>query len=198
VPGALQAQLQPVGDRIPAAPRCAWCGWCARSARSVRSVCGGEGEGDEAPTQLGEHLLDQALIAGEADLEGVFQHQRQQLSRSGAAEDGAAVAGGEQIGQPPDVVDVHMRNDQGLDGGDREADLQVLGSGAVGAGLGAPKTVFSQRPQSISSERPSARTSAWQEPVTPSMAPWWSICIRKTLVIVRTPPSTPATDQRSA
>jgi len=61
VPSALQAHLQPVGHRGPiTAPT-------------------GKGQRDEAPAQLREHLLDQALIAGEADLQRVFEHQRQQL-----------------------------------------------------------------------------------------------------------------------
>jgi len=51
--------------------------------------------------------LDQPPFAGEADLERVFEHHRQQFGRGRAAEDRPAVAGGEQIGQPADVVDVH-------------------------------------------------------------------------------------------
>jgi len=45
-----------------------------------------------------------------------------------------------------------------------------------------PKKPLSDRPQSISSERPSASRSSWQEPVTPSMAPWWRMSMSAALV----------------
>jgi len=47
------------------------------------------------PTQKVKSFADQVGIAG----------IQQQFGRGWAAEDGAAVAGGEQIGQPADVVD---------------------------------------------------------------------------------------------
>jgi len=83
MPSGLQAHLQPLADRVPVAI----------------------GQRDQTPAQLGQHLLDQSPLAREADLEGVLEHHRQQLGRGGAAEDGPTVAGGEQIGQPADVVD---------------------------------------------------------------------------------------------
>ncbi|MBK1706672.1 hypothetical protein [Halochromatium glycolicum] len=47
----------------------------------------------------------------------------------------AALQHGEQVRQPPDVVDVDTGDDQRLDGGDAEADLQLVGARAIVAGL---------------------------------------------------------------
>ncbi|SEL61039.1 hypothetical protein SAMN05444515_12415 [Ectothiorhodospira marina] len=65
-------------------------------------------QGHEAVVDFGEEAFDELLIAGEADLEGIFDHQGQQPGRGDGAEDGAGVAGGQQVGQSADVVDVHV------------------------------------------------------------------------------------------
>ncbi|AHE99988.1 hypothetical protein THITH_05675 [Thioalkalivibrio paradoxus ARh 1] len=69
-------------------------------------------ERDEAAVHFFEEALDERAVAREADFQGVFDHQRQQPGRGHGAENRAPVAGGEQVRQATDVVDVHVGDDQ--------------------------------------------------------------------------------------
>src|SRR3990167_2418489 len=72
-----------------------------------------------------DHLyitLDLFLITTEAELEGIFQDDGHQLGRWLTAEDRPFKAGSQEIGNAPDMVDMHMGRDQGLDGIQREFD----------------------------------------------------------------------------
>jgi len=95
------------------------------------------GHGHDALAQHREHLLNEPPVARKAHLQRILQHQRQQLRRGRAAQDRPAIAGGQQVGQAADVVDVHVRHDQRLNRRHRKADLQLLGAGAVGRRLRA-------------------------------------------------------------
>src|SRR3990167_250842 len=66
--------------------------------------------------------LDLFLVATEAKLEGIFQDDGQQLGRRLTAEYRAFEAGSQKIGNAPDMVDMHMGRDQGLDDIQREFD----------------------------------------------------------------------------
>jgi hypothetical protein len=97
-------------------------------------------ERDEAAVHFFEEALDELAVAREADLQGVFDHQRQQPGRGHGAEDRAPVAGGEQVRQAADVVDVHVGDDQRQHVVHREGDavlfeMRVRGGTPVGACL---------------------------------------------------------------
>lgn len=76
-------------------------------------------------------LFDQGSIAGEADLEGIFQDHGQQFRRGLAAIDRAIETGGEQIGDAAYMVDMHMSNQHCLDVVHREIDFLAVRSSAV-------------------------------------------------------------------
>ena len=82
-----------------------------------------------------EKAPDEGLIASDAHLEGVFQHQRQQLGRGTTAEYGAAKAGGQEVRDAPDVVQMNVGEDQCLDAIGREGDFQPFGTVTVGRGF---------------------------------------------------------------
>lgn len=63
-------------------------------------------------------------VAGDADLEDIFQQQRQQPGARFAAEDRAVETGGQQVGDSADVVEVDMADDQGAQVGDGKLDLK--------------------------------------------------------------------------
>jgi hypothetical protein len=50
------------------------------------------GDGYDAPAKHIQDLLYQPAVAGKAELEGVFQHQRQEQGRGLAAQDGTLEA----------------------------------------------------------------------------------------------------------
>jgi hypothetical protein len=75
---------------------------------------------------LRQAAADQRRVAGETDLEGVFDHQRQQAGRGRRTHNRPLKPGRQQIGQAPDVVDVDVGDDQGADVGDRKLDAVAL------------------------------------------------------------------------
>ncbi|MCY1295848.1 hypothetical protein D9M70_452080 [compost metagenome] len=120
VPGALQAdarlQFGGVDQRVP----------------------GAVGERHEALLDEFQVVFQLLRVAAESELEGVFEDQRQQLCRGFAAEDRPLEAGGEQVGQAADVVDVHMGQQQGLERADVEVDSRLVGfAPALGGGFRA-------------------------------------------------------------
>jgi len=96
-------------------------------------------QGDNLAADLGEEALDQRLVAGETDLEGIFENQRQQRGGGLAADNRPAKSGRQQVGDAADMVDVDVRDDQRTDTIDGEGDGQSCGAGAVAGGLGALK-----------------------------------------------------------
>ena len=88
------------------------------------------GYGDGLLADLLEKAADQRLVAGESDLQGIFEDQRQQHRRGLAADDRPAITGRQQPGDAPDMVDVHVADDQRAHPIDREGDVQSFGPGA--------------------------------------------------------------------
>jgi hypothetical protein len=82
------------------------------------------GEGDDEAFNALQGLLDQAAVAGDADLEGVFEHQGEENGARLAAQDGSVESGGEQPGNAPDVVEMDVGDDQGADVSNRKIDLK--------------------------------------------------------------------------
>jgi hypothetical protein len=124
------------------------------------------GYGDGLLADLLEKAADQRLVAGESDLQGIFEDQRQQRRRGLAADDRPAITGRQQPGDAPDMVDVHVGDDQRAHPIDGEGDVQAFGPGAFARGFGALKQAAVHQ-----HDCPSGRLSWWQEPVTPSTAP---------------------------
>lgn len=96
------------------------------------------GQGDDALFNQFEVALDLLLIATETQLEGVFEHDGQQFGRGLAAENRPLETGSQQIGNTPDVIDMHVGGDQGLDRIQEELDGPSIGRGfALGRGFRA-------------------------------------------------------------
>lgn len=73
-----------------------------------------------------EKLIDQTRISGETDFQGVFNNQRQKLSRGLGAVYRAFKPGGHQVWQPTYVVDMHVGDDEGEDRAEVETDLMLF------------------------------------------------------------------------
>ena len=97
------------------------------------------GQGDDLLPNLAEEAVDQGRVAGQADLQRVFQHQRQQCGGGFAAHDRPAKTGREQVRDTSDMVDVDMGDDQGADFVDGKTDFRPVGAGAVTGGFRALK-----------------------------------------------------------
>jgi hypothetical protein len=95
------------------------------------------GQGDELAADLRQEALDQRLVAGETDLEGVFEDQRQQGGGGLAADDRPAVSGGQQVGDAADMVDVDMTDDQRAHPIDGKGDGQPISACAFAGGFSA-------------------------------------------------------------
>jgi hypothetical protein len=93
------------------------------------------GQGDELAADLRQEAFDQHLVAGETDLEGVFEDQRQQGGGSLAADDRPAVSGGQQVGDAADMVDMDMTDDQRAHPIDRKGDGQPISACAFPGGF---------------------------------------------------------------
>lgn len=77
-----------------------------------------------------EVTLNIVLVTAEAQLESIFKDDRQQFGRRLAAVNRALEAGSEKVGNPPHMVDMHMRDDERLDGGVGELDSRLPCPGA--------------------------------------------------------------------
>lgn len=87
------------------------------------------------PFDIARYLF---VVPAEAELECVFEDNGQQLGRRLATEDRPLEPCSQQIGNPPDVVDMHVGDDQRLDGLQREFDGQLpCARPAIGGGFAA-------------------------------------------------------------
>src|SRR5690606_9482277 len=87
------------------------------------------GQGDDA---LLDHLyiaLDQFQVTAEAELEGILEYDGQQLGRRLAAQDRAFEAGGQQIGDASDMVDMDMGRNQRMNAIEGKFDIQSVCAG---------------------------------------------------------------------
>ena len=85
------------------------------------------GQRDDAFLYLLEVALDLLLVTTEGEFEGVLEHDGQQFGRGLTAEDRPLEAGGQQIGNAPHMVGVHMGDDQRANALEREFDKLVVG-----------------------------------------------------------------------
>lgn len=82
-------------------------------------VAGGErvplavGEGDGELADAVEHAGDERGVARDADLEGIFDDEWEQVGGGLTTIDGRLEAGGEQVGQAADMIDMYMCDDEG-------------------------------------------------------------------------------------
>lgn len=115
---------------------------------------------------LVEKAPDEGLVPDNADLEGIFKHQGRQKGRGLAEQDGSPETGGQEEGDAPDTVNVHMGEHQDQDAAHRERDSGLLITSAVSGGLRPlEKAAIRQDGAAVDQGEPVA------EPVTPSMAP---------------------------
>jgi hypothetical protein len=97
----------------------------------------GAWEGNQARPDQIQESPHQGGVTGEADAQGVLQHQRQQPGGGFGAVDGATEAGGDEVGQAAHVVQVAVGDEQGLDAVGVELDALAIEPGAVRSPLGA-------------------------------------------------------------
>ena len=74
-------------------------------------------------------------VALDAEQEGIFQHRGQQQGRRLGAIHRTLEPGTDQPGQPADVIDMHMGENERPDGAQRKLDAQVPGAPAPAGGF---------------------------------------------------------------
>ncbi len=89
------------------------------------------GEGYRAFCHQMEEPANQARVAGETHFDRVFEDRGQEASRRFGAQNGPPEPRGQEVRQPPDVVEMHVGEEEGTDVAHREIDLGVLAPGVV-------------------------------------------------------------------
>lgn len=84
---------------------------------------------------VADEFPDQSLVSADTDFQRILQYQRQQFGGGLGTVDGAAKAGGDQVGNTAHVVYVHVSGHQRLHRADVELDRQAVVTAATGRGF---------------------------------------------------------------
>ena len=93
------------------------------------------GHGHDTGRYGRDETLHGVWIPRDSHFNRVFQHQGQQPGGGLGAHDGALEACRQQVRDTPDMVDVHMADNQCLDMVDRKINFELPGAGALARGF---------------------------------------------------------------